>query len=321
MRRVVTAVVSAATALVVALPAAWALITPERMLSLKASQILPSSNDTYLAYTSNSLAHPNRFNVYAYRYADGNKQRINAAGTHGFSGNFDPGTNTLIYQQDRTDRVDIYTYNLDTNARKRLAVIDTGLWNFDPRISTSFISFLRYFKASGRWWVQLRLFDRVTGRFRKLMTQRATGSHWINNGTVGDRFASWNVCSGRPLNVRGCTVYVYDVQAQVLRKIPTNNGRPQYAAAVDETNDLVVFARAGFGCGRGVTFFQVPVSHLGAAPTRVASLPRGTDIDFTASISLNAETNAFDYFFERFVCGKHGSAEIYALRGISPGPT
>jgi hypothetical protein len=321
VRRVVTAVVSAAIALVIALPAAWALITPEKVLSLKASQILPSSNDTYLAYTSNSLAHPNRFNVYAYRYADGHRQRINAAGTHGFSGNFDPGTNTLIYQQDRTDRVDIYTYNLDTNARKRLGVLDTGLWNFDPRISTSFISFLRYFKASGRWWVQLRLFDRVTGRFRKLMTQRATGSHWINNGTVGDRFASWNVCSGRPLNVRSCTVYVYDVQAQVLRKIPTNNGRPQYAAAVDETNDLVVFARAGFGCGRGVTFYKVPVSHLGAAPTRVASLPRGTDIDFTASISLNPDTHVFDYFFERFVCGKHGSAEIFALRGVSPGPT
>ena len=221
MRRVVKPVVSAATALAIALPAAWALVTPEKVLSLKASQILPSSNGTYLAYTSNSLAHPNRFNVYAYRYADGHKQRINAAGTRGFSGNFDPGTDTLIYEQDRTDRVDIYTYNLDTNAK---AVRGARHWPLElrSRISTSFISFLRYFKASGRWWVQLRLFDRVTGHFRKLMTQRATGSHWINNGTVGDRFASWNVCSGRPLNVRGCDLRVRRPSTS-SEKIPTNN--------------------------------------------------------------------------------------------------
>ena len=120
-----------ATVLVLALvtnispPAASALTSPVKVLSLPASQDLPFSNDSFLAYTTNSRAHPYGYNAYVYRYSNGHRLRINAPGTHGLSGNFDPGTNTLIYEQYRPDRADLVTYNLDTKRRHRLATLTT----------------------------------------------------------------------------------------------------------------------------------------------------------------------------------------------------
>src|SRR5205823_4997129 len=120
-------------------------------------------------------------------------------------------------------------------------------------------------------------------------------------------------------DLRGCALYVYDTQTRITKKVPSVDRRPQYGGAVDETNGVMFFARAGHACGRGVTFYQLPVSALGSTPVKVSSLPRGFDLDFTASLALNPTTNAFDYFFSRFRCGVHFTGEIYALRGVSPG--
>ena len=132
------------------------------------------------------------------------------------------------------------------------------------------------------------------------------------NGTLGDQYASWTNCS------KTCTVYIYDALARVLHKVPTNNGRPQYAPAVDEVNGLVFFARSGFGCGLRVTFYRVPVAALGTTPTKVATLPSGVDLDDAASLSLNTDSNAYDLFFARARCST-GALDIYRLPSVSPG--
>ena len=78
------ATTSAAAALALTASTAWALITPVKVLSLPAVQILPFSNDAYLAYASNSTGHPNHYNADAYRYSDHKIRRLNAAHTQGY---------------------------------------------------------------------------------------------------------------------------------------------------------------------------------------------------------------------------------------------
>jgi hypothetical protein len=311
MRRAAGMVLAVAISWVLLATAAWALVGPVKVLHLPATQLLPSSNDTFLTYTSNSVAHPKRFNAFAYRYADGHTQRINAAHTQGWNGGFDPGTNTVIYQQIAKGS-NLYTFSLDTSSRQKLGAIDTNKWEWMPRISASFISFFRDYKANGTWYTGIFLYDRTSGTTQKLATI-AAAKHNTINGTLGDRYASWTVCGKTT-----CTAYVYDGISEILQKIPTNNGKPQYAPAVDEVNGLVFFARSGFGCGKGVTFYQVPVTALGTAPTKVATLPSGIDLDGAASLSLDADTNAYDYFFARVNCS-NGSTDIFRLPSVSPG--
>jgi hypothetical protein len=311
VRRAIGTMLAVAISWVLVATAAWALVSPVRVLGVPAVQVLPSSNDTFLTYTSNSIAHPKSFNAFAYRYSDGHTRRINAAHTQGWNGGFDPGTNTVIYQQ-IANGSNLYAFDLDTSTRHKLGAIDTPNWEWMPRISTSFISFFRDYKANGTWYTGIYLYDRTSGTTRKLAVVTALKHNSIN-GTLGDQYASWTIC-GRTT----CTAYVYDATAHILRKIPTNNGRPQYAPAVDEVNGLVFFARSGFGCGKGVTFYQVPVTALGTSPTKVATLPSGIDLDGAASLSLNADTNMYDYFFARVKCS-NGSTDIYRLPSVSPG--
>lgn len=311
MRRAVGVVAATAISIVLLGTAAWALIVPVKVLDLPAAQLLPSSNDTFLSYTSNSGGHPRRFNAFAYRYSDGHTTRINAARTQGWNGGFDPGTNTVIYQQIAKGS-NLYTFDLDTSNRQKLGAIDTNKWEWMPRISASFISFFRDYKANGTWYTGIFLYDRTSGTTQKLATITAAKHNTIN-GTLGDRYASWTVC-GRTT----CTAYVYDALSETLRKIPANRGKPQYAPVVDEVNGLVFFARSGFGCGKSVTFYNVPVTALGTAPTKIGSLPSGVDLDAAASLSLNADTNMYDYFFARVNCSS-GSEDIYRLPSVSPG--
>jgi hypothetical protein len=311
MRRVSGMVLTIGISWILVATAAWALVTPVKVLDMPAVQFLPSSNDTFLTYTSNSISHPNRFNAFAYRYSDGNTRRINAAHTQGWNGGFDPGTNKVIYQQ-IANGSNLYTFDLDTSSRQKLGAIDTPKWEWMPRISASFISFFRDYKANGTWYTGIFLYDRTSGISRKLAAV-TRAKHNTINGTLGDHYASWTAC-GRTT----CTAYVYDALSDILKKIPTNNGRPQYAPAVDEVNGLVFFARSGFGCGKGVTIYQVPVTALDTAPTKVATLPSGIDLDGAASLSLNADTSMYDYFFARVKCSK-GSTDIYRLPSVSPG--
>src|SRR5437867_5946771 len=100
---------------------------------------------------------------------------------------------------------------------------------------------------------------------------------------------------------------------------PIPRDRPgRSAPAIDETNGLVFFARSGFGCGKGVTFYQLHVGSLGATPTKIGTLPDGIDLDGAASLALNPDTNYYDYFFARVKCS-NGATDIFALRSVSPG--
>jgi hypothetical protein len=141
-RRIGVTVIALVSVLILTTITAWALIMPTKVLALKAYQFFPYSNGTYLTYSSNSTQHPSHVNAYARRFSDGKTVRINALGTAGFDGGFDPGTDTVIYQQVKNASSDIYSYNLDTRVRQKLGVLDTKQWEWDPRISSTYTHLL-----------------------------------------------------------------------------------------------------------------------------------------------------------------------------------
>ena len=78
---------------------ARALVTPEPVISGAGDQWMPSANDEWVAYASWSRSSPNRYSAVAWNIADDTTTRLNAAGSNGDMGGFDPGTNTVLYAQ------------------------------------------------------------------------------------------------------------------------------------------------------------------------------------------------------------------------------
>ena len=71
--------------------------TDQQLLSSPNLEIRPSANDTMLAWSENSHAHPRFFNVFVRPLAGGQVKRLNADDTRGYNGGFDGSE--LIFQQ------------------------------------------------------------------------------------------------------------------------------------------------------------------------------------------------------------------------------
>ncbi len=290
--------------------AAWALITPVPVHKAPASQLDPSRNATYLAFSSNSVAHPRRWNAYASPLDGAGRTRLNAAGTQGFAGGFDPaGTNVVVYQQVEGASSDIYSFDLDARVRTQLAGVNTPKREWSPRVSSSYYAFFRDFRSGGVWYTRLLLYDRATLRLLRIATYNA--GTYASLGSVGDRYVAWSICTRKT-----CSAFVYDAVAGTLRKIPTRRSKPQYDPVVDEANAMVFFLRSGFGCGLGARFLSAPLDTLRPS-TRIAALRSGVDVQ-SESLSLNPDTGRFDLVFARVPCAT-GNGDIYRLSGVSPG--
>lgn len=300
LRRPVASLLVAALILLVPQTAS-ALVTPTKVYDPPAGQWLPFRNASYLVYQSNSTAHPRHYNAYARDLASDTNQKLNTAGTQGGPGGFDPGTNTVIYQEWGTGSA-IRMFDLDSQTRPPVpGVLNSPKWEWEPRISTAFISFFRNTKVNGVWYADLFLYDRATFDVNKVARLRST--HYNLNGTVGERYATWSSCDRKT-----CHAYLYDALTDTKATIPTRQGRPQYSATVDEVHGTLFFVRSGFGCGLSVTFFEVPVASLTSAPTKIAQLPSGVDADM-------ASLDGPDLIFSRIACGK-GSG-IYELGNVA----
>lgn len=287
-------------------------VTPVHVFVLEGDQFYPSGNESYLAYTSNTAAHPQHWNAFVFDRSTETTRRVNEAGTEGFTGGFDPGTNELIYQQVARGSA-IYLYDADTLQRTKAPGVNTPDWEWDPRISTTYISFFRDVGGVNGYTTRVYLYTRETGRLQKLASYPSAESY-TQNGFTGERYVTWTRCGADT-----CVAFVYDTQGGVLKKIPSVNGRPQYAPLVDEANAWVFFVRSGFGCGVSVAFWKLPVDHLGASPTRIAVLPDGIDVDGYASWATNPDSGDQELLFARIRCNGDGS-DIWALPGLIAAP-
>jgi len=289
---------------------AVALITPVKLVGGKAAQFRPFGNGTWYAWDSNSVARPHHNDVFARMVSGGAIVKVNAPGSVGFAGGFDPGTNTVIYQQISGGRSDIYLYNLDTKKRSVPPGVNSSKWEYRPRISATHILFARERKVRGLLYTTAYLEDRSTLALVELGTtkDKAVGYY---SGSVGDAYATYTLAGAKQ------NVYVYDIGAGTRHKVPLPARSAQYASAVDETTGTLYFARSRLACGANVRLLAVPVSSLSATATRLAALPKGIDVDFAASLAPDRTTvGGLDYLFTRYVC-KSGGADIYAFPDVN----
>jgi hypothetical protein len=308
-------IVAVLSALVVTLlPAtAGATVTPEEVIGGRANQLLPFGNAAYVDWSANTRRRPDHYNAFAKNLATATRSRLNEAGTIGWSGGFDPGTNTVIYQQIESGSSDLFFYDLDTGTRTSVSGVDTRRWEWGPRISTSYILFDRDYRKNGVWYTDIRLFDRTAATTALIATLPISGTGVVSDGGVGESYAWYTVCR------RNCYAYVYNIAAGTVQRIPTVNRHPQYAPAVDETNGTVYWVRSGFACGAKVNVWRAPLSDM-SATTKVVDLEDGIDTDWAMSLAPNATSGGLDLLFGRVDCAS-GDIDVYAARDVSAVPS
>lgn len=289
-------------------PASAALIDPVRFVHLEGSQWYAFGNAAYLAYTSNSIAHPDHWDAFARDRASGVRTKMNAARTMGFTGGFDPGTNVGIYQEINGPTSTIYFFDLDTDIRSKVPGINTTKWEWGPRISSTYISFVRNERVNGRDFFRIYLYDRLA-RTRHAVAKYRIDRIDLLNGSVGDRYATWSFCDGL-----SCYVVVYDTLDGSTTVLDAPKNRPQYGSVIDEASGMLYFLRSGFGCGVTVGMWQQPVDGS-SAPTKIAVLPDGVDAD-EMSLALNPDTLATDLLFSRAPCRRNGDVDIWSVPGV-----
>ncbi|MGE5227836.1 MAG: hypothetical protein ACM3OO_13255 [Planctomycetaceae bacterium] len=308
MRRV-SAVVSAICAFLLVVPGeAFATVTPKAVITGPEDQWQGFANDTYLAWTTNSVAHPNHFDALIRPLAGGSTIRANARGTEGFPGNFDPGSNRLIYEQGNSKDVGIYFYDVDSGRRWKVPGVNSTATEWQPKVSSTFVLFQRNRWAHGRWYTDMLLYARASHRTRRIGTWPESRHTVVRTGNVGDRYATFMVA-----NKHGYFAYVYDAQTKTVSKIPTKNGKPQWGPVVDEAGGTVYVWRSGDACGANSTLLRMPIS-LEGSPTKIVALPQGIDTGWVTSLAPDP-SGGVDAYFYRIRCGA-SQGDIYVAKQV-----
>jgi hypothetical protein len=306
MRRTMVAVISAITLVWSAVPA-MATLTPVKVMGGPGEQHSPSSNGTYLAWTTYVN---NTLNVYVKTLPDGAPERVNQAGTSAEIATFIGSSNVLVYEQwSRTARGDLYFYDVSTGARTEApaAVNSSRTWEFSPMASDNFLLFERFkWSYSGTLLESaLLLYERNSG---VITTLEEGQSNYYRPTFAGATYVAWTVCGSV-----GCAIHYWSAEGgeQVQPSVP---GRDQYSAWIDEATEQVYYVRAKPPtCGKLVTIRR---STLGSsASTLLASLPRGIDTGENLSLATDLATSGQDLYFERWSCRRE-TGDIYALEGV-----
>jgi hypothetical protein len=212
----------------------------------------------------------------------------------GFAGNFDPGTDHLIYEQGTPSDVGIYLYDASSMTRQKVQGVNSPKAEWQPKISNAFILFQRNHRVNGKWFTDVLLYDRATQDTRTLGTW--PNSRVLRTGNVGDRYATFFVGSQQ-----GYSPFLYDSETETRVKIPATQPYA-WAPLVDETNGTVYFAASGSRCGQNANIWRLPIS-LAGSPTRIVDLPDGVDVGWVMSLAP-AAVSGLDLLFYRLVCSK-----------------
>lgn len=269
------------------------------------AQFFPFANGSYLVWTQNSDARPDRYHAYGALPDGSGRFKLNAAGTQGYSGSFDPDSNVVIYQQIEDGRSNLWTYDLDLRSRDKLPQpVNSLKWEWAPRISDGYILFQR----DARGGSTLYLHERGTDSLIQLHTIDYDRAFMVA-GMVGERYATWTVCAQR------CAAFLYEIDAADKTKLPVPTGRHQYAPAVDEDRGNVYFVRSGSACGANVGIWRRAVD-LSDAAVKLVDLPDDIDTGWTLGLEEDVANNRLDAWFEYFRCrGRQG--DIFEARGLA----
>jgi hypothetical protein len=297
------------------LPAAAQAVTgPVKIVGGPEDQLHPSVDDTYLIWTQNSEARPNVDHAFGKILGEEGRFRLDATGTRGAAGGIDPDSGRAIYQQMTDTESDLYWFDLEARDRMKVAAegVNTDRWERDPRVSTAFLLFARDAGSS----TSLFLFDRAADAVTKIAEYDIT-RFYVAPGAVGDRYATWTVCG--PFT---CSAWWYDTQETdpKPRKLPTVDGRPQYAPVIDEAGGSVYFVRSGQACGASVGVWRRawPIDPDVAAE-RLLALPTGIDTGWTMSLDRDVTHQRVDLWFSRYRCASQ-QGDVVELRDVETLP-
>ena len=307
MRRMMVAVIVAIMLVSSAVPATA--LTPVKVVGGPANQYWPSSNGTYLAWTTDS---DRGWSTYVRKLPSGEPTKINPAGTDAMKATFVGSSNVLVYTQRRGGHWDIYFYDIASGTRTKAPNVvgraATDEWA--PMASDTYILFWRQrFSTTGKLlngW--LLLYDRVAKTMRTL----ASGQRYYFPGSAGDTYVSWTTCDLARYFPNCNARYWSESGGTVRLNLP--QGRNQYAPAIDEAGGTIYFVRAvSHACGQRVTIRR---AELGSdASTVLTSLPAGIDTDWEQSVTPNPASGHLDLYFDRYRC-RANTGDIYALRGV-----
>jgi hypothetical protein len=286
-----------------------ALAVPTKVIGGSGEQYDPFVSGTLVGYSTWASK---RSHAYVRDLGAASTVRVDPVGWQGEMGGFDPVTGKVLYTQwDGSHAGNLYYFDAVTHTRSKIGALETPKWEWDGRISSSYILFLRDQKIDGVWYANVVLYRRSNGATRILERYRWSKTKDVEAGTVGDRYATWTVCP----RDWSCRAMVYDASKRVVRKIPTKRDRRQYAPAVDETNNVVYFTRLGGSrwC-HSVNVWRLPLGKLRSAPTKIFGLPDGVDTGWTSSLTVDGTTGEVDYYFERYLCS--GTGDIYRVANV-----
>lgn len=257
--------------------------------------------------------------VLAQRSDGTGRVRLNAPHTDGWGGGLDPDEDVAIYQQtNRSNRSDIYLYDLGTGTSAKAPFVNTRQWESSPRISNTWILFTRELPRNGHWYMDMWAVRRSDGAAQRVGSWREGRNILVRTGTIGEQWATWTICRSST-----CRAYARNLLAEETTLIPVQGEWSYYAPAVDEGNDRVYFVRGRTNrCGDRAQLRALPLSDLTGTSTLVRDLPDHFDVAWEASVAPNLDTGMNDYLFARWRCRANDyNDDIWKVSDVSTIPT
>jgi hypothetical protein len=280
--------------------------TPVPILAGPEDQTDPQGNGTFLLWSQNSQARPNRYNVYASMDGGDTRFRVNRPGTQTGTGDVNQEGSEAIYQEIDRGRSDLQMIDLVTSDRSDLpAGVNTRAVEWAPRLSDGYILFERDTPRTDRRL--LILYDRVA-QTKTILADVNRNRVWLYPYEVGSQYASWERFDGRRW-----TAWIRDIEAGTDTRIPTVNRRAQYGPVVDEVNGYAYWVRSAGGCGNNVRILKAPLTSLDA-PTVIATMPDRVDV-WTMSLEQDAANARLDLLFTRRRCGP-SQGDLFEVQGV-----
>jgi Divergent InlB B-repeat domain len=268
-----------------------------RVLSGRVGEYQPVRGEGFLAWEQNSRRAPDRYDVYARR--DGRRRfKVNATGTEAANGAI--YRSTLVYQQYRGTKSDIFFYNLTTKRRHRASSrINTRKWEYWPSLSRKWLLFGRLRRDGSR---RIVLHNRQSGRSRTLAKSERR-SAFLEPGQVNGGWAVWSRCDA----AGECNIWLYDIERSRKTMVP-NPGASQRAPSVSPEG-TVYFVRSGRRCRSSTKVMR----RARAGKTKLlARIPSGRTVNDTYAFA--ATLGLSKVFYDHQACGRALSSDVSRLR-------